>query len=203
MSKMKWKIHQQARVYDGHFKVDQLQLSYAKFAGGECTNVQRELVHRQNTVAVLPYDPVQDKVVIVEQFRVGAMAGRSPWLKEIVAGLRAEYEQPEHAARRECHEETGCVATELLPISEFYTSPGGLAEWVQLYLARVAVDDIQVHAGLAQENEDILVSAVPLQAIPSMLSEGEMCSAIGIIALQWLLVNKSSIRHTWLASSAD
>ena len=70
MSKMKWTLHQQTRVYDGHFKVDKLKLSHDKFAGGRCDHVQRELVHRANTVAVLPYDPVKDKVIIIEQFRV-------------------------------------------------------------------------------------------------------------------------------------
>lgn len=194
---MKWEIHQQSRVYDGHFKVDLLQLSYDRFAGGKCTNVKRELVHRQNTVAVVPYDPVQDKVIIVEQFRVGAMRMTSPWLKEIVAGLQEPHENPELTAVRECQEETGCPATELIPISEFYTSPGGLAEWVQLYLARVSVDDIKLHAGLEQENEDIRVSAVAMDAISGMLNKGEICSAIGIIGLQWLLVNKQSIRADW------
>ena len=97
---MEWKINKKVRNYDGHFKVDQLILQHELFAGGMSKELVRERVARQNAVAVLPYDPIRDEVVLIEQFRVGAIGNddSNPWLIEIVAGLVEEDEQYEEVA---------------------------------------------------------------------------------------------------------
>ena len=45
-----------------------------------------------NSIAVLPYYPHRDEVVLIRQFRIGALTDKSPWLTEIVAGVMSEYE---------------------------------------------------------------------------------------------------------------
>ena len=117
---------------------------------------------------------------------------------EIVAGLLEEGEQPEQVAVRESQEEIGCTATDLLKIGEFYTSPGGLSEWVHLFIGKVSVNEVQEIAGLEDEGEDIKVHIVSASDIPLMISTGEIRSAIAIIGLQWFVANRDSLRNEWL-----
>ena len=195
---MDWKIHHYQLEYDGHFKVTKFQLSHEKYQGGETPVLQRELVARNDAVAVVAYDPQTDQVVLVEQFRVGAIKEQQPWLIEIVAGLVEENEMPEEVACRECQEEIGVRPSELIKIAGFYTSPGGHAEWVDVYLGKISIAELAGNAGLEQEGEDIKVLAVPSTDIAYMLSTGEIRSAIAIVGLQWFMTNRESIRQQWL-----
>lgn len=195
---MDWKLHGKQDGYNGHFKVTQYELSHTTFSGGRTPVLKRELVARNDAVALVPYDPLSDQIVLVEQFRVGAIREQKPWLIEIVAGLLEEGEQPEQVAVRESQEEIGCTATDLLKIGEFYTSPGGSSEWVHLFIGKVSMNDVQEIAGLEDEGEDIKVHIVPASDIPLMISTGEIRSAIAIIGLQWFVANRDSLRNEWL-----
>ena len=83
---MQWKILQSTRNYDGHFKVDELVVQHELFAGGMSEKLVRERVTWKSAVAVLPYDPIRDELVLIEQFRVGALNDKdsakneNPWL---------------------------------------------------------------------------------------------------------------------------
>lgn len=194
---MDWKLHTKKNVYSGHFSVSECELSHTTFTGKQTPVLKRELVSRNDAVALVPYDPVADKVVLIEQFRVGAIREAQPWLIEIVAGLLEKGEQPEQVAVRETREEIGCAATELLKIGEFYTSPGGTSEWVHLFVGRVAIDEVQEIGGLEDEGEDIKVHIVPASDIPLMISTGEIRSAIAIIGLQWFVANRKNLKREW------
>ena len=195
---MDWKIYASERVYDGHFKVDKYELAYEKYNGGTTPVLQRELVKRTDAVAVLPYDPVTDEVVFIEQFRMGALDNSQPWLKEIVAGLVDEGESSQEVAFRESEEEIGCRPSELIKIAGFYPSPGGLSEWVDLYIGKIVVNDIDTNGGLDHEGEDIRVFKRPARDIQVMIENGEIKSAIAIIAIQWFSANREQIRRKWL-----
>jgi len=39
--------------------------------------MKRELFWRENATCVLPYDPVRDEVVLIEQFRAGALGRKA------------------------------------------------------------------------------------------------------------------------------
>lgn len=195
---MDWKLHGKRDGYNGHFKVTQYELSHTTFSGGQTPVLKRELVARNDAVALVAYDPVSDQIVLVEQFRVGAIREQQPWLIEIVAGLLEEGEQPEQVAVRESQEEIGCTATDLLKIGEFYTSPGGSSEWVHLFIGKVSVNDVREIAGLEDEGEDIKVHIVSASDIPLMISTNEIRSAIAIIGLQWFVANRDSLRNEWL-----
>ena len=101
-------VMHRSTTYRGFFRVDRFRLRHRLFAGGMSQAVTREVFERGDAVAVLPYDPVRDAVVLVEQFRIGAFAReQSPWLMEIIAGTIEKGERPDAVARREAQEEAG------------------------------------------------------------------------------------------------
>jgi ADP-ribose pyrophosphatase len=115
--------------HDGVFRLERYRLRHALFRGGMSAPLSRELFERGHAVAVLPYDPRTDVVVLIEQFRVGALARvGGPWLVEIVAGVIDGEEAPEVVARREAIEEAGLELGRLEKICRFYVSPGGTSE---------------------------------------------------------------------------
>jgi len=76
--------------------------------------ISRELMERGQAVAVLLYDQQRDAVIMIEQFRIGAIHdSNGAWLLELVAGMIEEGEQPEQVARRESMEESGCEIKKL------------------------------------------------------------------------------------------
>ncbi len=104
-----YEIIQKKAAYDGYFRITELTLRHALFAGGQTPTIVRECFERGHAVGVLPYDPWEDQVVLVEQFRVGAMqAGFSPWVLETVAGMIEPGESPQAVAHREAQEEADC-----------------------------------------------------------------------------------------------
>ncbi|MFK7795518.1 MAG: NUDIX domain-containing protein [Gammaproteobacteria bacterium] len=195
---MDWKIHQKKIAYDGHFKLSSYELSHEKYSGETTALLHRELVGRADAVAMVAYDPDTDEIVLVEQFRVGAISEEQPWLIEIVAGLIEEGESPEEVTIRESQEEIGCAPSELIKIAGFYTTPGGNSEWVHLYMGKISVAELGNIGGLEEEGEDIKVIIVPASDVSYMLSTGEVRSAIAIIGLQWFVMNRDNIRQKWL-----
>ncbi|MBT8438448.1 MAG: ADP-ribose diphosphatase, partial [Gammaproteobacteria bacterium] len=77
---MKWSVITRESLYRGFFKLVGIELTHDLFEGGESPILRRELLDRGRAVAVLPYDPVRDEVVLIEQFRIGAGDDPSgPW----------------------------------------------------------------------------------------------------------------------------
>ena len=61
-------------VYKGFFSVKEYDLSFTKFDGSKSDVVTRSALISFDAVIVLPYDPVHDRVLLVEQFRAGPFA---------------------------------------------------------------------------------------------------------------------------------
>jgi ADP-ribose pyrophosphatase len=199
--KKQFEIIEHRTPYDGFFKLELYQVKHTLFDGGWSQPLQRELFRRNNCVAVLLYDPKRDEIVLLEQFRVGAMVQTErAWLLEIVAGGIEAGETPEEVAYREAAEEAGCKIDELLLISEFYTSPGGTSERLTLFCGKVDTSEVGGICGLVEENEDILVSVVSFDEAYSLLEQGRIESAIPIIAIQWLALNRDKLKAKWLNS---
>lgn len=196
---MDWKIKQRVRTYDGHFKVDQLIVQHELFAGGFSDNLQRERVTRQNSVAVLPYDPRRDEIIFIEQFRIGPLEQeRNPWLIEIVAGLVEEGESYEDVARREAKEEANCAIEDLHFVASFYPSPGGFAELAHVFIGKVNSENVGGVFGEDHEGEDIRVSVVSVKDAIEMLENGKIRSAIPMIALFGFIKVKNELQSKWL-----
>ena len=191
-------------LYSGFFKLSGIQLRHDLFAGGQSVVLTRELIDRGQAVAVLPYDPVRDEIVLIEQFRIGAGDDENgPWVIEIIAGYQEPGESAEAVALREAEEEAGCVVTELLPMYKYYSSPGGSNEQIQIFLGRTDSSDIAGIHGLDEEGEDIKVHVLSSALAFDWLDNSRIDSAAPIIALQWFRLNHQRIRRDWLQGSSE
>jgi ADP-ribose pyrophosphatase len=125
-------------VWSGHFSMRRLTLQHRMFAGGWSAPVTREVFERGDAVAVLPYDPLTDSLVMIEQFRPGAIRGNdSPWMLELIAGIVEAGESDTAVAHREAMEEAACELTDLVPIATVFPSAGACSEQVRLFCGRV------------------------------------------------------------------
>ncbi|HRL92015.1 MAG TPA: NUDIX domain-containing protein [Pseudomonas sp.] len=184
--------------FRGFYQLDRLHLRHRLFAGGMGKLISRELFVRHDAVCVLPYDPQRDCVVLIEQFRVGALdKSLNPWLIELVAGLIDKDEQPEQVARREAVEEAGLELAELWPLTQYYPSPGGSDERVHLYVGRCDSRGAGGVHGLEDEGEDIRVLVWSLDEALAAVANGRIDNAASIIALQWLALNRAKVREHW------
>ncbi|MBS4049996.1 MAG: NUDIX domain-containing protein [Methylomonas sp.] len=199
MSEKQFEILARETVYQGFFRLEQYTLKHTLYRGGWSRPITRELFRRGNCVAVLLYDPERDEVVLIEQFRVGAaLRPRRAWLIEIVAGAIEEGETAEEVAYREALEEAGCEIEQLIEIQQFYTTPGGCSERITLFCGRVDSRAVGGVHGLAEEDEDIHVTAVKFDEVFRMLEDGKIESGIPIIAVQWLYIHRDKLRARWL-----
>lgn len=191
---MKWKMLERQSVYDGFFKIDVCKVRHDRFAGDE-VEVKRELFHRGDAVGVLLYDPAKDKVVMIEQFRIGAIDDEEgPWLLEIVAGVIDPGESVRDVAIRECQEEAGVTVHSFETIHTFYSSPGGCSEKIYLLCGLIDSTGIGGIHGLDHEGEDIRVSVRDYTEVENLLGSDHISSAIPLIALQWLRIHRERLR---------
>jgi ADP-ribose pyrophosphatase len=181
--------------YEGFFRLERLGLVHSLHGGGMSPVLSREIVERGDVAAVLLYDPRLDRVVMIEQFRVGAMGDScGPWLLEIVAGLIEPGETPEEVARREAVEEAGCVIQTLEPITRFYATPAKSSERSYLYCGLVDAANVGGVHGLSHEGEDIRVVPFAAEEALALVDNGTINSAWPIIALQWLARHRKRLR---------
>lgn len=194
MSEKRYEVLNTTTPYNGFFRLTCYTLRHTLHEGGWSEVMTRELFERGSCVGVVLYDAERDQVVLLEQFRVGALQSTiSPWLIEIVAGAIEEGESPEEVAYREAEEEAGCQIEKLIRIGEFFTSPGGASEKITLFCGLIDASTVGGVCGLKEEHEDILVSVVSFDEAYALLEAGKVESAIPIIGLQWLALNRHKI----------
>lgn len=190
--KYRWKLHQHLTLFEKYFRLDEYSVSHELFAGGFSPVFTREIFERGSVVAVLPYDPLRRKVVLIEQFRAGAVGdAEGPWLIESVAGVIEPGESEQQVALREAEEEAGCQVRQLELISRYYVSPGGASELCSAYCGLVDSDGLGGIHGLADENEDIRVLVVDAEEAFAWVRAGRIRSSATIISLQWLQLNQA------------
>jgi len=192
-------ILQKEVCYEGFFRMEKYRLRHRLYNGEMSPVLERELFERGHAAAVLLYDPRRDALVVLEQFRIGALEVEGgPWLLEIVAGMIEHGEVPAEVARREAEEEAGCHIEQLLHICDYLVSPGGTSERISLYCGRVDSDGVAGIYGLDDEHEDIRVRVVPFTEVWAWFEQGQLNSASPIIALQWLAMHREVLRNSWL-----
>lgn len=185
-------------VFQGFFRIERWQLRHKCFAGGWSQPMVREIFERGQAVVVLPYNAQTDELVLVEQFRVGAVSsGRSPWLLEAIAGMIDPGQSAEETAIREAEEEAGITLTELWPMLSYFSSPGGSTEKISLYLGRLTQPVHSGLFGLASEHEDIKMHVMPRQTAMQLLANQQIDNAATVIALQWLALNLPQVQQRW------
>jgi ADP-ribose pyrophosphatase len=199
MTNEDFQLIEKKTAYQGYFRIERYRFRHKLFAGGWSGEIAREVFERGHAVAVLPYDPDRDAVLLIEQFRIGALAGEMPgWQVEVVAGIIDAGETPDQVAHREAQEEANCKLGELVPIAHYLASPGGTSETCYLFCGRIDSRGLGGIHGLAHENEDIRVTVVPFAEARAKLLAGEVGNATALIALQWLLLNRDDLRRRWL-----
>lgn len=186
-------------LYQGFLRLEKYKLRCRLFAGGWSGPFYREVVVRFRVAAVLLYDPRINKVVLVEQFRTGALTNENgPWLLELVAGILTDASSLEQLARQEAREEAGLELQEIMPVCDYWSSAGASSERVALYCAKVDASHAGGIFGLHEENEDILAHVVDSEEAFAMVRSGHINNAATIIALQWLELNLSAVKKRWL-----
>jgi ADP-ribose pyrophosphatase len=196
-------IVSQQRAWSGRFAVDLIQFRHRRFDGSMSEPRTWELWRRGRAVALVPYDPITDSVVLIEQFRLPALAaGIDPVLVELPAGLVEDGEAPETAMHRELHEEMRLRADRLERIGAFLLTAGGSDELLDLYVGRVSAppagpDGIVGHAGAEGEGEDIRTRVWPADKAIGLALSGAMPNSVTTIGLLWLAAKRNALRTQW------
>lgn len=193
-------IHQINTKYQGFFQLDEYQVSHQLFNGGESNLLSREIFERGDAVVLIPYDAKLDQVVLIEQFRPGAIRTQeSPWLLEFIAGMFGDKESPIEVAIREAKEEANIDidSTKIEKVMRYLSSPGGMSEEIHLFIA--AIDSTKTGGiyGLAEENEDILVHTMSRATAFELLEQGKISNSATVIGLQWLQLHHSRLQQQW------
>lgn len=194
-------IEKEETLYDGFFKMKKVTFKHRLFKGGWSEPFTREMMVRGDAVCVLLYDPKTDQVLLIEQFRPCTTKHASPWLLELVAGMVEVDESDEAVARRESFEEAGIDVLRLEFMLKFVPSPGGLLEYLRMYVGEFDATQMSDDAvfGLASENEDIKRHLFDADEAIALLAT-HIDNASTIMGLQWLALNKASLRERWLTT---
>ena len=196
-------ILRQENCHQGFFRMNRYTLRHKLFAGGWSAPLTRELFERGHAAAMLPYDPQRDEVVLLEQFRIGAVDGeRSPWLLEMVAGIIEPGESTASVIHREAEEEAGLTVARSQFALSYLVSPGGTTERIDVFIGEVDSSLASGLHGLADEGEDIRVHVVSREQAYAWVESGRIDNAATVIALQWLQLHLDGVRQAWASPVA-
>jgi ADP-ribose pyrophosphatase len=197
------RIEGRETVWNGHYPLEVVTFRNRRFDGTLSEPRRWELWRRGQAAAFLPYDPVADAVLLIDQFRLPALAaGLAPVLTEIPAGLCDPGESPDATLIREAEEEIGLVPRRLHPIGTFMLSPGACDETILIAIGEITAPDADAEgivgtAGLAHEHEDIRVRRQPAaEAIEDALA-GRIANSVAAIALLWFAARRDWLRQLW------
>ncbi|TFZ48888.1 ADP-ribose diphosphatase [Serratia proteamaculans] len=185
-------------LYRGFFSLNLYRFRHRLFNGDMSPEIKREIFERGHAAVLLPYDPVRDEVVLIEQLRIAAVdTSNSPWLLEMVAGMIETGESVEDVCRREAQEEAGVVVGRCKPVLSYLASPGGTSERLSIMVGEVDATTAEGIHGLEEEHEDIRVHVVSREQAYRWVEEGAIDNAASVIALQWLALHHESLRKEW------
>lgn len=186
-----------AQPYARFFAVEEYDLSFRRFDGSSSATVNRAVFISGDAVTVLPYDAARDRVLVIEQFRAGphARGDHNPWSLEAIAGRIDPGETAEAAGRREALEEAGLRLGVLLPVANYYPSPGGKSEYLYSYLALTDLpDEVGGLGGVEDEAEDIRGHVILFERLMDLIATGEISNAPLILTALWLQRERARLR---------
>ena len=180
------------------FRFRQVELSHTRFDGASTGPLRREAFIGVDAALVLPYDPVRDRVLLVEQARLGPATRHdpNPWMLEPVAGIVDARETPEDAARREMQEEAGIVPDDLVPAGQYYPSPGSSTDYFYCFVALCDLPRGQGWlGGVAHENEDLRLHPLGFAEAMALVASGEIATGPLHHLMYWLAYHRDDLRH--------
>jgi len=172
-------------------------VTHQQFDGTRSHVLVREAFFGVDAAIVLPYDPVRDRVLLVEQARMGPAARRdpNPWMLEPIAGIVDARETPEDAALREAKEEAGLDVRHLEPAGHYYPSPGASTDHFYTY---VGLCDLPMGAsylgGLPNEAEDLRLHPLSFEDAMALANTGEIETGPTLHLLYWLAFHRDRLR---------
>lgn len=181
----------------GFFLLKTYHLRHPLFGGGMSEEMAREVFIAGDAATVLPYDPVRDRVLLIEQFRMGpyARGDAHPWTLEAIAGRIDGGESPESTALRETEEEAGLRLDGLEKIAAYYPTTGYSSEVLHAYLGLADLPDGAAGiAGLDAEHEDIRGHLVSFETAMALFESGEINNGPLILSLLWLARERDRLR---------
>lgn len=185
------------RPYSNFFTMEEETLSFRQFSGEMSDRVDRAAFVGSDAVIVLPYDPRRDRVMLIEQFRMGPhMRGDPhPWTLEAIAGRIDAGETAAQSAHREALEEAGVKIDQLLPLPPHYPSPGSSTEFFYPYLAICDLPDSAAGVGgLENEAEDIRSHVISFDHLMALIDDGEAGGGPLVLCALWLSRHREQIR---------
>ena len=188
--------HNKNIVYQGFFSVEERSLSYQKFNNEQSAVLKRSALISSDAVIVLPYDPINDRVLLIEQFRTGpyVKGDEAPWVLEPIAGLIDAGETPESAGIREAQEEAHLELKSLELVARSYPSPGISSEFFHQYVGIVELPfSSSLIAGLSSENEDIRSHIFEYKQFSEMIDSGKIKVGPAILLGLWLSKNRNRL----------
>ena len=192
--------HKKRLVYKGFFSVEEHDLSYQKFNKEQSTVVTRSALVSSDAVIVLPYDPVNDRILLIEQFRTGpyVKGDENPWILEPIAGLIGSGESPENAGIREAQEEAHLKIEKMELVARSYPSPGISTEFFHQYVGIVKLPkSTNLIAGLSSENEDIRSHIFEYPQFSDMIISGKIKVGPAILLGLWVSINRNRLRKEY------
>ena len=181
------------REYLGFFALNQVDLKYPFFDNSTSGLKSRTILMGSEASLILPYDPILDKVLLVEQFRIGPFCrgDKAPWVYEPVAGMIEFGEKPEDAAKREVFEEAGIQVTNLVKINSGYPNPGEATTYFYNYIGIVDLSDYSPGIyGVRDEGEDIRTHVIDFKEVLSWSISNKLRVLPLTTMVLWLALNK-------------
>lgn len=191
-------VRRKSRPYSNYFTIEEQDLSFPRFDGTMSPLVNRAGFVGGDAVTVLPYDPVRDSVLVIEQFRVGPYlrGDQHPWVLEPIAGRIDPGETPQHTARREALEEASLTIGALEHVGNYYPSPGAVTEYLYSYVALCDLPDSAAGiGGVLGEAEDIRSHVIPFARLMELVGTGEVDNAPLLLSAMWLSQNRDRLRR--------
>ena len=185
------------RPYAAYFTLEKYDLAFKRYDGSTSAMVRREVFVATDAMIVLPYDPIRDRVLLVEQFRPGPFArgDQKPWQLEPIAGRIDTNETAEETAHREAMEEAGLTLSRLEEVAHCYASPGCSTEYFDIYVGIADLpDEIAGVNGLEEEAEDIRSFLFSFNDLMRLVDEMKIVNAPLVLASLWLARHRDRLR---------
>lgn len=183
--------------YKGFFRLRDVELQRRSFDGAMSAPFRRAAFLGYDAALVLPYDPVRDLVMLIEQARVGVWfrGDPSPWVLEPIAGLIDAGESPESCARREANEEGRIKLKALELMGAGYPAPGYVTEYYHMFLGIAELWPGIGQAGLDSEHEDIRTHVLPFEQAMALVESGEINTLPLGYMMFWLARERERLRR--------
>lgn len=185
------------RVHTNFFAMDDIRLRHETFEGAMSGVLERSVFISSDAALVLPYDPQRDRVLLVEQIRLGPIGRHDPvmWQMEPIAGLVDPGESPAAAAHREAREEAALTFRQLEQVGECYASPGATTDFFHLFVGLCdLVDTTQRIGGAEEEGENIRSHIMGFDALLALAEDRRTANAPLTLLTYWLAHHRTRLR---------